>query len=228
MQLVCCRSIFTYQHTQGSTPRARWWSWCREIDSVLQSRWSPRPHTCRSYRGWSLRTSYCPQYAPLLRTHNLRRKIQSLVKLFSPVITMFGDLFTSTARTAGSRISHLMHTRQLGTLRRRTLHLTCLQDSERLALKCRGKVQIWREKRGMEESHLASAGGAAVWTQGPCLPVTELLSIKRAHWDQRQTRDKDRDKEKVKRFLCAYVCACGIFFDRVLEFAAAFFNSKYF
>lgn len=64
----------SYQHTQDSTPRARWWSWRRETDSVLQSTWSPRRHTCRSCRGWSLRTSCCPRYAPLLRTYNLREE----------------------------------------------------------------------------------------------------------------------------------------------------------
>ena len=64
----------SYQRTQGSTPRARWWSWRRETDSVLQSTWSPRPHTCRSCKGWSLRTSCCPRYAPLLRTYNLREE----------------------------------------------------------------------------------------------------------------------------------------------------------
>lgn len=74
--------MFAYQHTQGSTPRAHWWSWCREIDSALQSRWSPHPYIYRSYRGWSLQTSCCPQYVPLLHTHNLRGKIKSLVKLF--------------------------------------------------------------------------------------------------------------------------------------------------
>lgn len=38
-------------------------------------------------------------------------------------------LFTSTARTAGSWISHLMHTRELGALRNCTVHLTCLQKN---------------------------------------------------------------------------------------------------
>lgn len=128
--------IFAHRHTQGSTLRARWWSWCRETDSVPQSTWSLRPHTCRSYRGWSLQTSCCPRHAPLLHTHNLRGKIHYLVKkLFPPLIIVFADPFTSTARTAGSRISHLMHARQLGTLRGRTVHLTCLQDSQRLTLK---------------------------------------------------------------------------------------------
>lgn len=66
----------TYRHTQGSTLRARWWSWCRGTGSAPRSRWSRRRRTCRSCRGWSLRTSCCPRDAPLPRTHNLGRTIQ--------------------------------------------------------------------------------------------------------------------------------------------------------
>lgn len=43
-------------------------------------------------------------------------------------IYMFRALLTSTAGTAGSWVGHLMHTRQLGTLRKCTMHLTCLQE----------------------------------------------------------------------------------------------------
>lgn len=63
-----------------------------------------------------------------------------------------------------------------------------------ISTQAQGKVQIWKAKT--EESDLTSAGGAVVWAQGPCLPVTELLSIKHTHWDQSQTRDKDKHKEK--------------------------------
>lgn len=98
MKVMWLISSFAYQHTQGNTPQARWWSWCREINSVLQSRWSPRPHTYTSYRGWSLRTSCCPLYAPLLHTHNLRRKIKSLVKNYFLLRLQFTEIYLPLQR----------------------------------------------------------------------------------------------------------------------------------
>ncbi len=79
-----------------------------------------------------------------------------------------------------SWISHLMHARQFRTLRGRTLHLTGLKDSERLAFKYEERCK-YGGKRETAVSDLASAGGAVVRTQGPCLSITELLSIKCAH-----------------------------------------------
>lgn len=51
-----------------------------------------------------------------------------------PVIRASISLFTSTTRTAGSWISHLMHTSKLRTLRNCTMHLSCLWEYHRSAL----------------------------------------------------------------------------------------------
>lgn len=55
-------------------------------------------------------------------------------QIIPPVIRASISLFTSTTRTAGSWISHLMHTSKLRTLRNCTMHLSCLWEYHRSAL----------------------------------------------------------------------------------------------
>lgn len=103
-----------------------------------------------------------------------------------PVIRASISLFTSTTRTAGSWISHLMHTSKLRTLRNCTMHLSCLWEYHRSALQYKKgnmeKNKIYICKTRFIKSDLTDAGGAVVWTQGPRLPITELLSIQHTYW----------------------------------------------
>lgn len=173
--------MFTYRHTRGSILQARWWSWCREIGSVPQSRWLPHPHTCRSYRGWSLRTSCCPQSAPLLHTHNLWRSIKGLVTkqmfCFWSFFFLKSLLYLDSVDSRRLDLSPDEHKAAWDTQETRTApHLP-----ERLRLGFKFKQRCRHgDKRWGSKIYPTSAGGATVWAQSPCLPVTVLLSIQSA------------------------------------------------
>ena len=205
---------FSHQHTQGSTLQVRRWSWCRETDSVLQSRWSPRPHTYTSCREWSLRTSCCPQYAPLLRIHNLRREIKSPVKNIP--CCDYNCQWCVYLCSEDSRLLDPSPDAYKAAWDSRETHTAPHLPVRPRQVNTR-KEQLWRKEAEVEESDLAGAGGAVVWAQGPCLSVTELPSIEGTHWEQRQEgTDEERNKENIDvrkvfmercgLFSCFYVC----------------------
>lgn len=55
----------------------------------------------------------------------------------------------------------------------------------------------------VEELDLAGAGGAVVGAEGPCLAISELLTIERANWDHRQARHTQYRRVRTSfNFMC--------------------------
>lgn len=176
--------MFTYRHRQGSILRACWWSSCRGIGSVPQSRWLPHPHTCRSYRVWSLRTSCSPQSAPLFHTHNLQWSIKGLDTkeifcLWSIFFFLQSLLYLDSVDSRRLDLSPDACNAAGDTQETRTA--PHLPERLRLAFKRKQRCRHG-EKRRRSKTYPASAGGAAVWARSPRLPVTVHLSIHSAHY----------------------------------------------